>query len=166
MVDIKSMLEKRLTSGILFYVSAKAVDYIVPYTRKYLKEHAEFGVGVGVPLVLEATGMLEKTGIGYDYIDAIMDGMSDYGFMKELRYIVDKELVAYATDANTIKVKNAEDLANAEIFIDGTKLAKNTDYTVTDNETISLANPLASGEHDIVIVDGTGKKSFHGKIRI
>lgn len=162
-VDIKGILERRIASGLLFYAGAKTIDIAKPYARKYLKEHAEGVVGIGVPLLVDAFGLTEKIGTGYDYVDAYLDALNDYGFMREFRVLVDKEMVAWAQDANTIVVKNADDLANATVIIDGTTLVPNTDYTVS-GDTISLANPLAKGKHKIIIIDGTKKKALEDEI--
>lgn len=167
MVAVESLAEriqKRLVSGLIFYGASKAVDTATKYTAKYFKEHAKGVVGVGLGLAIES---FAPESIRYEEVfDPFVDAMADYGVMSELRVLIDKEPVCWAQDANTIICKNFQDLANAVVFIDGAQKAKGTDYNVSGTDTLSLASPLASGDHDLVVIDGTKVKAFAGKIRV
>lgn len=157
-------LKRRLESGIIFYLGARLNREISErYLRKYAKEHADALAGFGLAVALEAIG--EKGRGIKTYIEDIVDASADYGLYREMKVLVEKEPICWAQDANTIVCKNFEDLANSTVFIDGVKKTATTDYTVS-GDTISLATPLTSGVHDLVIVDGTGRKSFSGKIYV
>ncbi|NOZ31441.1 MAG: hypothetical protein GXO68_05815 [Crenarchaeota archaeon] len=163
--DIVEVLRKRLGSGLLFYGTSLAVDFASKYLRKYTKEHTEAIVGIGggiaVEMLLPESMLEEESIVGY-----ITDAMADYGMMKELRYLVNKEPVCWAQDANTIKCKNFDNLASAVIYLDGVQLVSGTDYTISGTDTINLTTAMASGDHDLVVVDGTFKKTFADKIRV
>ena len=164
MEDLAGRIQKRLVSGLIFYGASKIVDTAEKYTAKYFKEHTKGVVGIGLGLALES---FAPESIRYEEVfDPFVDAMADYGVMKELRVLIDKEPVCWAQDANTIICKNFQDLANAIVYIDGVQKTKGTDYNVTGTDTISLATALTSGEHDLVVVDGTKTKSFAGKIRV
>jgi hypothetical protein len=164
MVDISDRIKRRLISGLLFYGAAKLVDTANKYAAKYFKEHTKGAVGVGLGLALES---FAPESIRYEEVfEPFVDAMADYGVMSEMRVLIDKEPVCWAQDANTIICKNFQDLANAIVFIDGVQKAPNTDYKVSGTDTISLTSPLPSGDHDIIVIDGTKTKAFAGKIRV
>jgi len=157
-------LRKRLESGILFYAGARLTREISNrWAKKYLKEHSDAIVGIGSAVALEALG--EKAGKMRTYLEDIVDAMSDYGIYKEALILAEKVPECWAQDANTIVCKNFDDLANAEVFIDGVKKTSSQDYNVSGDQ-IQLTTALGKGEHDLVVVDGTGKKSFSGKIYV
>jgi len=88
------------------------------------------------------------------------DGVRDV-----LKVVIDKPSYCKTSDENTIECVNFDELPT-HIFIDGTELASNA-YTVSgtaESFKISLANPLSSGKHTLLV---TGKeKAFAGWIKV
>lgn len=161
-LDMES-IKNRVMSGVLFYIGARGHRFIVEkFARKQLKKYGDL-VGPGLALGIEMVGVKEMFGGMEEYADHLIDAISDFGIYKTVEVMVEKKPVCFFSDANTIVVYNLGqtniDVASLTVKIDGTTVAA-TDISnvsgTSDELTISLANPVASGKHELVIVgDGT-----------
>ena len=160
MPEIVDVLKKAVIRGLGVSIGKLAGEFTDKYTGKYVPKS-----GAIVPLALGVA--IEKYG-AHEMIpegEELVDGMEAVPVAEYFDFIVLKKPYCVAKDANTIKCYNFEDLENATVIIDGTQLTSGTDFTVSGDE-IQLTNALAEGDHDIVVIDGTKKKSFSGKIHV
>lgn len=168
-VDMRSVQRKlvnQTVDGIGLYIIEKGLDKLrlsAYEIEKNLKQYSKPALMIGVSLVDVIYPQINRMPYFGDWFELT----GKVGVKEAIKQIVDKPAYVVADDANTLHGYNFDNLTNLEVWVDGTKLASGTDYTVTGTAsdfTISLTNPLASGEHDVVITDG--KKAFEGKIKV
>ena len=152
-------LKGAVVGGLSLYI---ANDFIPKYIRKAgytfirknLKEHAPLVEKTGIALAVQ---MVMPEEYEESIISDIVDLMGLGGVADVVGFYVEKRPECILIDSNTIECKNFDDLENATVIVDGTQLTKDTDYTVS-GEQIQLTKALASGEHTIIVIDGTKKK--------
>lgn len=164
---LKEKIKGLIAGGIELWLAKDVVPkYLKPYSYKIIDKNMKDLTPVGEKI---APAIIAQMILPDRYEDSVISDFIDlYGLvgMEEAIHMqVDKPFTCWATDTNTIVCKNYDDLANAVVIIDGSQLTSGTDYTVS-NDTISLAKPLASGEHDLIVIDGKKKKVFSGKIYV
>jgi len=159
----KEKLVEKLKGAVIGGLSLYLANDFIPkyirkagytFIRKNLKEHAPLLEKTGVALAVQ---MVMPEQYEESIISDIVDLMGLGGVADVVAFYVDKKAECILIDANTIECKNFDDLANAIVIIDGTQLTSGTDYTVS-GEQIQLTNALASGDHTIIVIDGTKKK--------
>lgn len=167
MERIRARLLDELVDGIGLYLGDKAQEYVRRYfydmIEKNLKQYSKGAILVGMSLLDQIFPQVSEI----KYIGDWLGLWGRLGVKDIISQVVDKPPYCLAEDSNTIHCFNFADLSTLDVAIDGTKLTANTDYTVSGTEsdfTISLANALASGEHDIRVADS--RVAFYGKIKV
>ena len=168
---LKEKVKGMLIGGIELWIAQDIIPrFLKPMTYKFidknLKQYTPAGEKVAPALLLQMV-------IPEKYEESVVSDLVDiYGLVgiRELMHrLVDKEPVCIATDENTIECYNFDDFttANPEVYIDGEKKTKGTDYTLEASK-ISLASPLSGGEHDLAVVQVSGEevKVYKGKIYV
>lgn len=169
-INVDAMVKKmqeRIASGLLFLGSAYITDYASErLARKYTKEYSELAVGFGTAAVAELLGLKRYLGAYDKYAEYILDGMSDYGFLKSIYDAkIKKKPMAWFEDANTIHVINmdADTLSDGTntyvtVYIDDAQATVSAVDGSPSDFKISLSSPVAEGWHKLVIIAGNTKK--------
>ena len=160
-------LKDRIASGILFLGSAFATEWTSErLARRYTKEYSELAVGLGTAVVYDMLGLSKYVGAYDKYVEDIIDGMSDYGFMKSLLdYKILKKPICWFSDANTIHCMNfdADTLSSGgttyvTVYVDDEQASVSAVSGEPASFDISLANPVSGGWHKLVVEAGNAKK--------
>lgn len=155
----KEQLMEYGLGGVYLYISKKIVDYGSPYLEKYTKEYtapALKGIAGIVSEVLPwtKTFYLERMG-NYLIADAVKDVIVTF---------VDKPASCWVESATAIHCVNFPDLPTIQnVFIDG-QSASGTITGSASDFTITLADDLTSGDHELVILTTDKRFSFYKKI--
>lgn len=170
MIDITRIQRKLLdevVDGAIMYVGDKIADYIrmnfYDTVEKSLKQYSKGVIKVAVSLADILFPDIRKL----PYIGDSLGLIGRNGVQDIIREFIDKPPYCIAEDSNTIHCYNFEDIASLKVAINGTELNADTDYTVSgtpDDFTISLVNPLSSGEHDVRVTDS--KVAWYGKVKV
>lgn len=163
--DFMEKVKRRIMSGAIFSTVALGYDYAVEgYLRKYAGKYAD-PIGVGIALGLDATNIGKKMKEAEKAIEDMVDALSDYSILKTAKTHVVKMPLCYFKDANTVIAVNlnpsAVDATKLKVFIDGVEATISGVDGTTDEVTISLQDPVASGTHELTIVSDTGKACYN-----
>lgn len=144
--------------GAGLYAGKKITDFLKPYTKKTLKQYNDGAIKVAISMVDLVLPQIRQ----FPYIGDWLalwgrDGLNDI-----IKLFVDKPADCWAEDANTIKCINF-DTNVVSVKIDGTTVTPTISGTA-EELTLSLASPLGSGVHDLVVVGN--KVAWSGKVYI
>lgn len=160
--EITRRLMDLAVDGVGIYIGDKVVEFVKPYTKKTLKKYNDGAVKIVASLLDLAIPKVRELPYVGDWLGLI----GKVGVRDVLRTVVDKPADCWATDPNTIHCVNLDVLPDS-IMLDGSKKAKDTDYTLSgtaDEFDILLKTSLAGGPHDLVVAGST--KAFAGKIYV
>jgi hypothetical protein len=148
--------------GAGLWVGRKVSEFLKPYTKRTLREYNDAVIKIGLSFIDVVLPKIKEVPYVRFWLQLWgRDGVSDV-----LKVVVDKATDCWATDPNTIHCVNFDALPDA-VYIDGTKKARDTDYTVSgapEDFDILLKTALTSGAHDLVVAGL--RKSFSGKIYV
>lgn len=156
--DIGKRLLDTAVDGIGIWVIGKVVEYAKPYTVKTLKQYNDAVVKIGLSLLDYVIPQVKTV----PYLGDWLGLAGRRGVEDALRVIVDKVPLCWAEDANTIKCINF-DTTGVSVKVNGTTPTMTISGT-PEEFTISLAAPLATGSHDLVVAGNT--KAWSGKIYV
>jgi len=162
---IKEELTKRLLDevidGLGLYAGRKAIEYINKAVYKQLvvnlKQYSSPAIKIGLSMIDMFIPQIKQIQYVGDWLGLWgRDGMSEI-----VTNVVDKPEFCYASDVNSIVCYNF-DTTSITLKIDGASVTPSGVSGTPDEFTISLPSPLASGEHDVLVVGN--KKAWRGKV--
>lgn len=159
--EITKRLLDEAVDGIGLYVGRKAVEYLNKMAYKYtvvnLKNWSSPVLKVGISLIDLVFPQVKQIPYLGDWLSLWgRDGISEIP-----ANLIDKPEFCYASDANTIVCYNL-DTTSVTVKIDGASVTPAGVSGTAEELTISLASPLSSGEHDLLVAGN--KKAYRGKI--
>jgi glutamine cyclotransferase len=159
---VRPMLTTTLGYGIGKYFTR---EYQIRYGRRIMNA-GELG-GLAVTAVSAGLQFVQ----GYEYeedVKKIAVGAGLAGLDDLIAVRVYDEVIAWFTDANTLKVRNlgafTSDKAKWSIVIDGSSVDIASVEGNTGEATIHLATAISKGKHDVVITLEGARKAFSGKL--
>lgn len=159
MEDISKRLIDEAIDGLGLWGMGKALEYVKPYTVKTLKQYNDPALKVGLSLIDLVLPQVKNIPYLGDWLGLLgRDGVRDL-----VKLVIDKPPLCWAEDANTIKCIHF-DTTSVTVKIDGTAVTPSGISGTADEFTISLASPLTSGAHDLLVAGN--KVSFSGKIYV
>lgn len=160
MADVAEILKARIAGGILFYLGARLNKEVTErFLRKQLGEYGELH-GTGVAMALDAFDLKRRLGEYDEYVEYVVDAISDYGVMKSLEAKLEKTPICYFKDTNTVVAKNLEPSALAAtaftVYVDGVQQTIAGVTGSVESAEIALSAPVTAGKHTLTVVSDKG----------